>query len=79
VAALNHIQPTLTEDLDILVSVGAFEKRESGLILLSPIEKALGDMGYMERSEVGYMIEGWPVQFILLDQGAVDLSALSHG
>ena len=31
VAALNYILPTLTEDLDILVSLAEFEKRESGL------------------------------------------------
>jgi hypothetical protein len=35
VAALNHIQPTLTEDLDVLVSVGDFEQRSSGLIVLT--------------------------------------------
>lgn len=40
VAALNYIQPTLTEDLDILVSISHFEKRQSGLILLAPIERA---------------------------------------
>jgi hypothetical protein len=64
VAALNYIQPTLTEDLDILVSIAHFEKRPSGLILLTPIEKALANMGYNERSDVGHMIEGWPVQFL---------------
>ena len=41
VAALNYIEPTLTEDLDILVSIAHFETRPSGLILLTPIEKAL--------------------------------------
>jgi len=64
VAALNYIQPTLTEDLDILISIGNFEKRKSGLILLAPIESALAEMGYMERSDVGIWIEGWPVQFL---------------
>jgi hypothetical protein len=64
VAALNYIQPTLTEDLDILVSTAHFEKRQSGLILLTPIEKALADMGYAERTDVGHMIEGWPVKFL---------------
>jgi hypothetical protein len=64
VAALNYIQPTLTEDLDILVSMVHFEKRQSGLILLTPIEKALADLGYSERTDVGYMIDGWPVQFL---------------
>jgi hypothetical protein len=64
VAALNYIEPTLTEDLDILISVGDFERRASGLILLTPIEKALKEMGYADRSDVGFMIEGWPVQFL---------------
>jgi hypothetical protein len=45
VAALNYIQPMLTEDLDILISVDGFEKRASGLLLLGPIEKALAGMG----------------------------------
>jgi hypothetical protein len=76
VAALNYIQPTLTEDLDILVSIAHFEKRQSGLILLTPIEKALTDMGYTERSDVGHVIDGWPVQFLPvaseLDEEALD-------
>jgi hypothetical protein len=64
VAALNYIDPALTEDLDILVSATHFESRPSGLILLGPIEKALADMGYTERTDLGFMIEGWPVQFL---------------
>jgi hypothetical protein len=76
VAALNYIQPTLTEDLDILVSVAHFEKRQSGLILLTPIEKGLAELGYTERTDLGYMIEGWPVQFLPvaseLDEEALD-------
>ena len=76
VAALNYIQPTLTEDLDILVSATHFRDRQSGLILLAPIEDALAKMGYRERSGVGIMIEGWPVQFLPvgspLDEEALD-------
>ncbi len=64
VAALNYIEPMLTQDLDVLVAVGAFEKRESGLILLEPIERALARMGYSKRSDVGIIVEGWPVQFL---------------
>lgn len=48
VAALNYLQPMLTEDLDILISVSAFERGSSGLLLLGPIEKALADMGYTQ-------------------------------
>ena len=64
VAALNYVQPTLTEDLDILVSIGHFDTRRSGLILLTPIETALAAMGHSERTGVSIMIEGWPVQFL---------------
>lgn len=64
VAALAYIQPTLTEDLDILVSVADFASRKSGLILLTPIENALAKMGYTERTDVGYMVGDWPVQFL---------------
>lgn len=64
VAALNYVEPTLTEDLDILISIDGFDRRPSGLLLLGPIETALAEMGYSERSALGYMIEGWPVQFL---------------
>jgi len=64
IGALNYIEPTLTEDLDILVSSAHFEERQSGLILLTPIEQALAKMGYTERSDVGILIEDWPVQFL---------------
>lgn len=64
IAALNYIQPTMTEDLDILVSVDAFEKRASGLLLLGPLEKALADLGYTQRDSVGYRVGDWPVQFL---------------
>ena len=64
VAALNYTQPTLTEDLDILISVDAFGKRASGLLLLAPIESALASMGYREKTDLGYLIEEWPVQFL---------------
>lgn len=79
VAALNYIQPTLTEDLDILVSVSHLEERPSGLVLLAPIEAALAKMGYLERSELGYIIGEWPVQFIpvasALDEEALEKAA----
>ncbi len=64
IAALNYIQPSLTEDVDILISTADFEKHASGLILLTPIERALNRMGYSDRTDVGYMIEDWPVQFL---------------
>lgn len=77
VAALNYIEPMLTEDLDILVSVDVFEKRPSGLLLLSPIENALAEMGYTERTELGFKVEGWPVQFLPVGS-ALDEEALTQ-
>lgn len=75
VAALNYIQPKTTEDLDILVSVTAFEAKV-GLILLGPIENALAEMGYRERTGLGILVEGWPIQFLpvasALDEEALD-------
>lgn len=64
VAALNYIEPALTQDLDILISTADLEQRGSGLILLAPIEEALQEMGYTERSDAGIVIAGWPVQFL---------------
>lgn len=79
VGALNYIQPTLTEDLDILVSFSHFDKLKSGLILLTPIENALAKMGYTDRASVGIMNEGWPVQFLPvaspLDEEALERAA----
>src|SRR4051812_44350973 len=76
VAALNYIQPTLTEDLDILVSLSSLGGHTSGLLLRTPIEAGLAKMGYTERTDVGYLIEGWPVQFLPvaspLDDGALE-------
>ena len=64
VAALIYIEPFLTEDLDVLVAIDGFDDHLSGLILLTPIESALADMGYTERSGPSILVEGWPVQFI---------------
>lgn len=77
VAALNYIQPTLTEDLDVLISVEDMEERRSGLVLLAPIEAALAKLGYTERSDVGIWVEGWPVQFLPV-ASALDEEALSR-
>jgi len=63
-AASYYVEPTLTAELDILVS---FEmearQRKSGLVTLEPIFSYRKDKGYEEfRKDV--VIEGWPVQFI---------------
>lgn len=75
VAALNYVEPALTQDLDVLVSVGDFDEHKSGLILLTPIASALRKMGYTKRSDVGFWIEDWPVQFLPV-ASALDEEAL---
>jgi len=78
VAAYNYIEPTLTEDLDILVS---FDRAQggarSGLILLSPILTYLKARGYDQFRNEGVLIEGWPVQFIPVSSD-LDAEALAQ-
>jgi hypothetical protein len=62
VAALNYIEPTVTEDLDILVSFD--RERKSGLVTLGPIVGYLAEAGYQEWRNEGVLVGGWPVQFL---------------
>jgi hypothetical protein len=62
VAALNYIEPALTEDVDVLISVD--EAQRSGLMTLEPIFAYLRRLGYAEFRKEGIVIEGWPVQFL---------------
>jgi len=65
IAAYNYIEPTVTEDLDILISFEAQPDRPSGgLITLAPILSYLKTKGYAEYRKEGLLIEGWPVQFL---------------
>lgn len=64
VAALNYVEASATEDVDVLVSASNFPQRPSGLILLGSLEAALAERGYTERTDVGIVVEDWPVQFI---------------
>jgi hypothetical protein len=80
VAALNYIEPTVTEDLDILIS---FETQpNSPLVTLGPVVAYLASKGYSEWRKEGLLIEGWPVQFLpvadALDQEALDLAETIH-
>lgn len=77
IAALNYIETSTTEDIDILVSITSFESRPSGLLLLTPIDTALERMGYSERTDVGYKIGDWPVQFLPV-ASALDEEALER-
>jgi hypothetical protein len=64
VAALNYIEPTVTQDLDILVSFDDLKTGPSGLVTLAPVISYLRDRGYTEFENEGIVIEGWPVQFL---------------
>ena len=65
VAALNYIEPTLTDDLDVLISVEHLaDEPKRGLVSLEPIYGYLRKAGYEEFRKEGVVIEGWPVQFL---------------
>ncbi len=64
VAALNYIEPTVTQDLDILVSFDDLQSAPSGLVTLEPLISYLRNRGYTEFENEGIVIEGWPVQFL---------------
>jgi hypothetical protein len=65
VAALNYIEPALTDDLDILISVNdPANQSASGLVSLEPVFAYLRQAGYTEFRKEGIVIEGWPVQFL---------------
>jgi hypothetical protein len=72
VAAYNYVEPTVTEDLDIFLSI----ESASRLISLDPILTHLRHRGYKDFHREGIMIEGWVVQFLpisdALDREAVE-------
>jgi hypothetical protein len=87
VAAYNYIEPTLTEDLDVLVAFNDPPQRKvTGLVTLEPIFSFLAGQGYARLEGEGVIIEGWRVQFLpaanALDEEALasaDEIALAHG
>lgn len=64
VGALFYLEPIMTSDLDVLVSVEGMTTARSGLVTLSPVLDHLKGKGYSEFRQEGVMIEGWPVQFL---------------
>jgi hypothetical protein len=65
VTAYNYIEPTLTEDLDLLISFDQEGQRSgSGLVTLSPIYSYLKERGYERHLREGLTIEDWLVQFL---------------
>ena len=86
VAAYNYIEPTLTEDLDVLVAfTDASAEKVLGLVTLEPLFAYLAKQGYTEHLKEGIVIDGWQVQFLpaaseldleaLADTGIVELRA----
>ncbi len=75
VAALNYIEPMLTDDLDVLISVDQLPNQpRSGLATLEPVFAYLRNAGYTEFKREGIVVEGWPVRFLPV---ASDLDAES--
>jgi len=65
IAAYNYVEPAVTEDIDILISLDLpSDRRTTGLVTLSPILSYLKAKGYSEYRKEGLLIEGWPVQFL---------------
>src|SRR5258708_18317000 len=65
VAAYNYVEPTVTEDVDVLIAFDSGQHRpRTGLITLEPILSYLKDKGYSDFRKEGILIEGWAVQFI---------------
>ena len=65
VAAFNYIEPAVTKDLDLLVSLDkAKGSPSSGLISLGPIIEHLKNLGYSEFTDGGVVVAGWPIQFL---------------
>jgi hypothetical protein len=65
VAAYNYIEPTVTEDLDILVSFDEMPGQpKSGLVTLGPLYSYLQKRGYEDFVREGILVDGWLVQFL---------------
>jgi len=64
-AAYYYVEPTVTEDLDVLVSFAEHSSPgKPGIITLAPIFSYLSEKGFVEHQKEGIIIEGWPVQFL---------------
>jgi hypothetical protein len=77
VAAYNYIEPSVTEDVDILIALESTPQAQSGLVTLGPILSYLKDKGYSDFRKEGILIEGWAVQFIPV-ANSLDAEALAN-
>jgi hypothetical protein len=62
IAALVHIEPTATEDLDVFIEVEA--AAGASILTLDSQVAFLKRLGYAEWRKEGIVVEGWPVQFL---------------
>jgi len=77
VAAYNYIEPTVTEDLDVLITFNNPPGHlMGGLVTLGPIFSFLAKRGYVRLEGEGVVIEGWRVQFLPVAQ-ALDEEAIA--
>jgi hypothetical protein len=78
VAAYNYIEPTVTDDVDILISFNEpTDQLKPGLVTLAPIFAYLKMKGYAEFLKEGLVIEDWTVQFLPVAND-LDAEALAH-
>jgi hypothetical protein len=75
VSALNYIEPTVTEHIDVLISFS--QVPASDLVTLGPIVGYLATKGYTTWEKEGLVIEGWPVQFLPVAD-SLDLEAIEQ-
>jgi hypothetical protein len=65
IAAYNYVEPTVTDDLDILIAFEPSAARpQTALVTLGPVLSYLNGKGYSEFQREAIMIEGRAVQFI---------------
>ena len=75
VAAMNYLEPALTEDVDVLISFDT--QSPSGPVTLGPIVAWLGAKCYSEWRKEGLVVDGWPVQFLPVAD-PLDLEAIEQ-
>lgn len=69
IAAIRYVQPFLTEDVDVFISVSI--GTQSSLMTLEPLYKHLREKGYHPNGAY-VTIEGWDVQFLPVFDDLID-------
>ena len=60
VAAYNYVEPTVTEDVDILIAFDPGHRLQTGLITLGPILSYLKDKGYSDFRKEAFLSKAGP-------------------